>query len=252
MQGRIQPRGALLGQQAGPLDAVAHLAAQQLAHAAAATAVAAGTRHLDAGLRGGMQQRLAGGHGEAWAIALELHLENSGRLPAPAWLPSWLMAHHNQRIEPRTASMSSYQVRSAVAADAARVAQVHASSSHAAYEGVAPAGAQNLPIERRRAFWRDAIEYGEPLVQVALEGDEVDRLRRLRPFARPQVQADHRRNLGDLRASRRTGARAPAWRCGTRRAKGCSRRAAPRSRCGFRCAMTGPCDSANWRASSAN
>jgi GNAT superfamily N-acetyltransferase len=53
------------------------------------------------------------------------------------------------------------------------VAQVHANSSHAAYEGVAPAGAQNLPIDRRQAFWADAIEYGEPLLQVALDGDEV-------------------------------------------------------------------------------
>lgn len=69
--------------------------------------------------------------------------------------------------------MSSYQVRLAVATDAPRVAQVHANSSHAAYEGVAPAGAQSLPIERRQAFWADAIEYGEPLLQVALDGDEV-------------------------------------------------------------------------------
>ena len=69
--------------------------------------------------------------------------------------------------------MSSYQVRPAVAADAHRVALVHANSSHAAYEGLALAGSQNLPIERRKAFWADAIEYGEPLLQVALDGGEV-------------------------------------------------------------------------------
>jgi GNAT superfamily N-acetyltransferase len=69
--------------------------------------------------------------------------------------------------------MPSYQVRAAVAADAPQVASVHADSSHAAYEGLAPAGAPSLPIERRRAFWRDAIEFGEPLVQVALDGDKV-------------------------------------------------------------------------------
>ena len=69
--------------------------------------------------------------------------------------------------------MSSYQVRPAVDSDADPVAAVHSSSSHAAYEGVVPAGQPSLPIEKRRAFWRDAIEYGEPLVQVALEGSRV-------------------------------------------------------------------------------
>jgi GNAT superfamily N-acetyltransferase len=68
--------------------------------------------------------------------------------------------------------MSSYQVRPAVDADAEQVAAVHASSSHAAYEGIASA-VQQLSIEKRRAFWRDAIEYGEPLVHVALEAARV-------------------------------------------------------------------------------
>lgn len=65
--------------------------------------------------------------------------------------------------------MPSYEIRPAVESDATPVATVHANSSHAAYEGVAPAGQQSLPVEKRRAFWRDAIEYGEPLVHVALD-----------------------------------------------------------------------------------
>ena len=69
--------------------------------------------------------------------------------------------------------MSSYPLRPAVAGDAEQVAAVHASSSHAAYEAVAPEAHQSLPIERRRAFWREAIEFGEPLVQVALEAGRV-------------------------------------------------------------------------------
>lgn len=69
--------------------------------------------------------------------------------------------------------MSSYQVRPAVESDAEQVAAVHASSSHAAYEGVAPGAPQSLPMEKRRAFWRDAIEYGEPLVQVATEAGRI-------------------------------------------------------------------------------
>jgi GNAT superfamily N-acetyltransferase len=68
--------------------------------------------------------------------------------------------------------MSTYKVRPAIDSDAESVAAVHASSSHAAYEGMASA-AQQLPMEKRRAFWRDAIEYGEPLVHVALEGDRA-------------------------------------------------------------------------------
>lgn len=69
--------------------------------------------------------------------------------------------------------MSSYQVRPAVERDAQQVAAVHANSSHAAYEGVAPGGAPSLPMPKRLAFWKDAIEYGEPLVQLALEGGAV-------------------------------------------------------------------------------
>ena len=69
--------------------------------------------------------------------------------------------------------MSSYQVRPAVAADAEQVAAVHTSSSQAAYEAVAPEAHQSLPLEKRRALWREAIEFGEPLVQVALEAARV-------------------------------------------------------------------------------
>ena len=69
--------------------------------------------------------------------------------------------------------MSSYEIRPAVDSDAEPVATVHANSSHAAYEGVAPAAQQSLPPEKRRAFWRDAIEYGEPLVHVALDAGRV-------------------------------------------------------------------------------
>ncbi len=68
--------------------------------------------------------------------------------------------------------MSSYTIRPAVESDAEQVAALHAASSHAAYEAVAP-GAQQLPMEKRRAFWRDAIEYGEPLVHVALDDGRV-------------------------------------------------------------------------------
>ncbi len=60
-----------------------------------------------------------------------------------------------------------------MAGDAEQVAAVHASSSQAAYDAVLPEAHQSLPIERRRAFWREAIEFGEPLVQVALDQGRV-------------------------------------------------------------------------------
>lgn len=69
--------------------------------------------------------------------------------------------------------MTSYQVRPAQAADAPRITDVHAASSHAAYEGVVQEQPKVPPIEQRRAFWRDAIEYGEPLLQVAVAGGQV-------------------------------------------------------------------------------
>ena len=69
--------------------------------------------------------------------------------------------------------MSLYPVRPAVAADANHVAAVHASSSQAAYEDVVPEDHPQMPIDKRRALWSDAIKYGEPQVHVALDGKEV-------------------------------------------------------------------------------
>src|SRR6185369_2084972 len=87
--------------------------------------------------------------------------------------PLSVMANHNQQSENPNRSMSSYQVRPAVSADAEQVAVVHASSSQAAYASVAPEAHQNLPLDKRRALWREAIEFGEPLVQVVLEAGRV-------------------------------------------------------------------------------
>jgi ribosomal protein S18 acetylase RimI-like enzyme len=69
--------------------------------------------------------------------------------------------------------MSNYQVRAAEAGDATPITEVHAASSHAAYAEVVQGAAKAPPMEQRRAFWRDAIEYGEPLLHVATEGGRV-------------------------------------------------------------------------------
>lgn len=67
--------------------------------------------------------------------------------------------------------MPSYKVRPAVDSDADAIAAVHAASSHAAYEGLVPDQHESLPMDKRRAFWRDAIEYSEPQVHVAVDDE---------------------------------------------------------------------------------
>jgi len=65
-----------------------------------------------------------------------------------------------------------YDIRPAQESDDQIIASVHAQASHAAYDGIAP-GAKAPPVEQRVAFWRDAIEYGEPLIQVATHEGQV-------------------------------------------------------------------------------
>jgi ribosomal protein S18 acetylase RimI-like enzyme len=65
-----------------------------------------------------------------------------------------------------------YDIRPAQESDDRAIASVHAQASHAAYESIASNG-DTLPMDKRIAFWRDAIEYGEPLVQVVTHQGKV-------------------------------------------------------------------------------
>lgn len=70
--------------------------------------------------------------------------------------------------------MSSYKVRPATLRDAKAVADIHASVGETVYKGLVPAEHPGtMPAEKRLAFWREAIEYGEPQVHVALEDDKI-------------------------------------------------------------------------------
>ena len=70
--------------------------------------------------------------------------------------------------------MSSYQVRPATVRDAKVIAEINAAASRAAYQGLVPdEQLGTLSIDKRQQFWRDAIEYMEPQVQVATDGDKV-------------------------------------------------------------------------------
>lgn len=70
--------------------------------------------------------------------------------------------------------MSSVDVRFATLADAPAVANLHLIASRALFEGVVPdAHWQATPGAQRTAFWKEAIEYGEPQVMVATQGTEI-------------------------------------------------------------------------------
>ncbi|MCW7539264.1 GNAT family N-acetyltransferase [Aquabacterium sp. A7-Y] len=70
--------------------------------------------------------------------------------------------------------MSRYQVRPATPRDAKAIAEIHVAAWQAAYKGLMPdEHLAGLSVEKRQAFWREAIEIFEPQVHVATEGDRV-------------------------------------------------------------------------------
>ena len=70
--------------------------------------------------------------------------------------------------------MSSIQIRPATLRDAKAIAQIHALSAQTAYQGIVPEEhLKSLSVEKRQAYWREAIEYSEPQVQVAVEDEKI-------------------------------------------------------------------------------
>ena len=71
--------------------------------------------------------------------------------------------------------MSSIQVRPATLRDAKAIAQIHTASALEAYRGLVPDYQLKAmsSVEKRQAYWREAIEFCEPQVQVAIEGDKI-------------------------------------------------------------------------------
>jgi len=70
--------------------------------------------------------------------------------------------------------MSDYEVRPATLRDAKAVAEIHALAVKAAYEGILPEEElRALAPASREAKWREAIEYSEPQVWVAVSGSEI-------------------------------------------------------------------------------
>ena len=70
--------------------------------------------------------------------------------------------------------MSSIQVRPATLRDAKAIAQLHTLSAQTAYKGLIPdEQLKAMSVEKRQAYWREAIEYCEPQVQVAVEDEKI-------------------------------------------------------------------------------
>jgi ribosomal protein S18 acetylase RimI-like enzyme len=70
--------------------------------------------------------------------------------------------------------LSRFQVRPATLRDAQAVAEVHVAAWQAAYAGVLPPEHLNtLSVDKRTAYWRQAIDHGEPQMLVATEGARV-------------------------------------------------------------------------------
>ena len=70
--------------------------------------------------------------------------------------------------------MLSYSVRPAIARDAKAIAEIHVATWQAAYEGVMPNDyLKSMTVEKRLAYWREAIEFSDPQILVATESDRV-------------------------------------------------------------------------------
>ena len=70
--------------------------------------------------------------------------------------------------------MSSYLVRPATARDAKAIAEIHVATWQAAYKDLIPADyISKMSVEKRLAYWREAIEFGEPQLLVATQDDKV-------------------------------------------------------------------------------
>lgn len=69
---------------------------------------------------------------------------------------------------PSSLPMSSIQVRPATLRDAKAIAEIHVAAWQDAYKDLLPASAlDGISVQKRQAFWREAIDYAEPQVLVA-------------------------------------------------------------------------------------
>ncbi len=74
----------------------------------------------------------------------------------------------------KMSSTTTFKVRPATLRDARSVAELHNTSVREVFKSLVNPAALSLPtLEKRQAYWREAIEYSEPQVHVALDGDKM-------------------------------------------------------------------------------
>ena len=70
--------------------------------------------------------------------------------------------------------MPSYSVRPAAPRDAKAIAEIHVATWQAAYQGVIPDDfLKAMTVEKRLAYWREAIEFSDPQILVAVDAEKV-------------------------------------------------------------------------------
>ena len=66
------------------------------------------------------------------------------------------------------------QVRPATVRDAKTIAEIHVNTWHTAYAGLVPDDyLKGMSVDKLQAQWRESIQYSEPQVVVALDGNAI-------------------------------------------------------------------------------
>jgi ribosomal protein S18 acetylase RimI-like enzyme len=78
------------------------------------------------------------------------------------------------QVHPFMSSLTSLQVRHATQRDAAHIAALYAATAQEAFKSMRTGSAvPPVPQAKDAEYWRDAIEFAEPQVQVAVDGDKI-------------------------------------------------------------------------------
>ena len=71
-------------------------------------------------------------------------------------------------------STTIFKVRPATLRDAKSIAELHNATAREAFKSVVgDTPIADVPLEKRQAYWREAIEYSEPQVQVVLDDEKI-------------------------------------------------------------------------------
>ena len=71
-------------------------------------------------------------------------------------------------------STTIFKVRPATLRDAKSIAELHNATAREAFKSmIGDVPIADVPLDKRQAYWREAIEYSEPQVQVVLDDDKI-------------------------------------------------------------------------------